>query len=73
MSEYTVYFSQSVGAVERVEADDPEDAIDKTWDNLPHSLCHQCACEFDLAGDWEPDIVVDENNKEVWTRKLPQR
>ena len=38
MTEYTVYFSQSAEAIIRVEADDPDEAIDKAWDALPGSL-----------------------------------
>jgi len=68
MTEYTVYFSQSAEAIIRVEADDPDDAIDRAWDQLPGSLCHQCAEDVQLAGDWEPALVFDDDDKEVWTR-----
>ena len=70
MSEYTVYFSRPAEAIVRAEAEDPEDAIDKAWDDLPGALCHQCAGDYQLAGEWEPEVVTDEDGNEVWTRKI---
>ncbi|QSM87561.1 hypothetical protein I3U44_17175 [Mycobacteroides abscessus subsp. bolletii] len=73
MSEYTVYFTtvaSSPGIT--VEADDPEDAINKAWDSddLPSlgSICHQCARAFDLGGEWEPN-AVECDGKVVWSER----
>ncbi|AEJ94154.1 hypothetical protein THIBAULT_54 [Mycobacterium phage Thibault] len=70
MNEYTVWFAQAVGTVvKRVEAEDYSEAIDRAWDELPGSLCHQCARDFDLAGEWEPDAVEDAEGNIVWEEK----
>lgn len=67
---YTVYFTQIASAsVRNVEAEDSEDAIDQAWDQLPLSICHQCASKVELAGEWEPDAVVDADGNTVWENK----
>lgn len=67
MSEYKVWFTQSASTAMTVEAEDPDAAIDAAYDHgLPSGLCHRCACEFDMSGDWEPDVVEDSGGNEVW-------
>lgn len=70
MSNYTVYFTSVASASARVEADDYEEAIDSAWDEMPGSLCHQCAHWIEFSGEWEPDIVIDaETGDTVWEAK----
>lgn len=74
MTEYTVYFTTVASSPDiRVEAKDPDDAIDKACesDDLPSlgSICHQCARYFDMGGDWEPNIVEDSDGNAVWEEK----
>ena len=72
MSEFDVYFRQVASASARkVEAEDYDEAIELAWDKLPGSLCHQCACEVELAGEWEPDAVVDADGKTVREERWP--
>lgn len=70
MSEYTVHFIQTASAaITRVEAEDTDDAIEKAWDRLPGPLCHQCARDVELAGEWEPECVTDSDGETVWKEK----
>ncbi len=75
MPEYTVTFTAETSAVVTVNADDPDDAIERATEHLPGSLCHQCAGyrrEYSRdEGDFEPVTVVDESGDEVWTATLP--
>jgi predicted Zn-dependent protease with MMP-like domain len=66
---YTVYFTQTASAEVKVEAGDYNDAIERAWEDLPSSLCHHCASQVDLLGDWEPDAVVNESGKTVWQER----
>lgn len=66
MSEYTVWFSTPAEAAVTVQADDPDDAIEKAYNDLPGSLCHQCAHDYQVGGEWEPDVVLDGDSNEVW-------
>ena len=70
MSAFKVWFSQvaSSPCIE-VDAEDYEEATDKAWNQLPGSLCHQCAGEVDLSGDWEPCLVEDANGNVIWEHK----
>jgi hypothetical protein len=71
--EYTVYLNQMLSASVTVEADDPDEAIDKAHESdLPRGICAQCSgwgqksWSMDTSGDWEPDEVVDSQGKTVW-------
>ena len=67
MPSYTVYFTTVGSTHVKVEASDPEEALDKAYDEVYVYLCHQCAHELDLGGEWEADSVYDnETNEEVW-------
>lgn len=70
MPEFTVYFSQHASAaVDGVVAESTDEAIEEAYQGLPGPLCHQCAREYELAGDWEPEAVVDGSGNEWWTRR----
>ncbi len=64
---YTVHFTSTASTSVTLEAGDPEEAIDKAYEELHVFVCHQCAEEFDIAGEWEPYVVDDENGREVWS------
>lgn len=70
MSEYTVHFVTCASTSVRVQAEDPDDAIDRAYGDVYASLCHQCSRQLEVAGDWEPECVIDEeSNDVVWERK----
>ncbi|MGW5519061.1 hypothetical protein [Nocardia africana] len=56
-----------------VEAESPEDAIQKTEGLEPH-LCASCSGHgnppgIDLSYDWEPTEVADEDGEVVWSEE----
>lgn len=54
MTEHVFVFSQYATHVVTVEHDGDRDAAEQlAYDELPGSLCHQCAHDFEMAGDWE--------------------
>lgn len=54
MSEHEFVFVQTASHVVIIESDLSRDEVEEqAWDKLPGSLCHQCAHEYDMAGDWE--------------------
>lgn len=54
MTEHVFVFSQTVTHIVTIEHDGSRDeAEQRAWHQLPTSLCHQCAHEFGLAGDWD--------------------
>lgn len=55
MAEITYIFKQTASHVVTVNADNRIDGENAAYDKLPVSLCHQCAHEFEMAGDWELD------------------
>lgn len=55
MSTYTVCFVSTASTTVDVEADDPDEAIDKACQEVYVSICHQCNRNFELSGDWEPE------------------
>lgn len=55
MPEFTYAFKQFAGHFVTIEAESREAGEDAAWEKLPVSLCHQCAHEYDMAGDWELD------------------
>lgn len=72
MPEFTYTFSQYASHSVTVEAESREAGEDAAWNLLPASLCHQCAREYELCGDWglveedtdsrtiDPDTIADE-------------
>lgn len=72
MSEYSVYFTQTVGVTVSVEADDIEDAIERAYDEAPGSICAQCSgwgrsWDRDEDGELKLIAVSDESGNEVWS------
>lgn len=55
MPKYRVYYVQTASVAVDVEADSPEEAEEQGFDQLPAGLCHQCAGQMDLSGDWDVD------------------
>jgi len=70
MTEYHVYFETTASTPPiTVDADDPDEAIEKASENLVSpggSICHHCSRHFDMAGGWEPTVVEDADGKAVW-------
>ncbi|MBO0676860.1 hypothetical protein JRC04_05245 [Mycolicibacterium sp. S2-37] len=69
MSEFTVYFSAGASTAVKVDAEDYDAAIEEAYNDLPGSLCHQCAREIELSGDWDVDAVYDADFKLVYEEK----
>lgn len=57
MPKYRVHYVQTASAYVDVEADSADEAEEKGFEKLPSGLCHQCAGEIDLSGDW--DVSAD--------------
>lgn len=55
MPKYRVYYVQTASTVVEVEADSPKEAEEIGFEKLPGGLCHQCAGQIDLSGDWDVD------------------
>jgi hypothetical protein len=75
MPEYTVHLQQNASTAVKVEADDPEDALELAWQDTPGGLCAQCSGwgnppGIDLAGEWEPYEVVDAEGNTVWSERI---
>lgn len=71
---YRVAMVQTASTMVEVEAEDVDDAIDKAWQEAPGGLCAQCSGwghgpGIDLAGDWEPSEVFDDQNNQVWNER----
>jgi hypothetical protein len=66
MSNYIVHFVTGASTSVRVEADNPDDAIKKAANEVNVSICHQCADEFDLGDEWEPEVVTNEDGVAAW-------
>lgn len=67
MTEYTIYFTGFASTWETVEADSPEEAIEKA---APYwGICHQCQKDGDIGDDWEPMVVYEDKSGETaWER-----
>lgn len=66
---FTVHFTTEASFSVVVDAEDPDDAMDKAWDSLqsPSSLVYAGhPLGFDLAGEWEPVAVVNATGRDVW-------
>lgn len=71
MAEYQVHFLQTVSISVTVEADDPEDAIEKAFDEAPSGVCAQCSgwgqqWGRDDDGELIPDAVTADGET-VWS------
>lgn len=69
MPKYNVYLVTTASATVKVEAEDPESAIEQAFQEAPGGLCHQCGRDYDL-GDLQlsselfPQINSPENDVE---------
>lgn len=64
MPEFTYVFKQSASHVVTVDAETREAGENAAWDQLPGSLCHQCASDFGMAGEWELDEEATEGDSD---------
>lgn len=67
MTTYRVYLETYASTAITVEADDPDEALDKAYERAPSRLCHQCTGYgglpgIELAGDWEHHSTWDEDS-----------
>ena len=72
MSKFTVYFTTPASMSVTVEAEDYDEAIETAWDKIarPGSFVYASHPRgFDLAGEWEPECVVDDSDKTVWSER----
>lgn len=53
MAAYLIFFTTTASAAVDVEADSLEDAIELAYDELPGSLCHQCARTHEMSDEWD--------------------
>lgn len=73
MSEFMVFFEGMAGLTIRVEADDPDDAVNKAYDEMPGGVCAQCSgwgkeWSLDVPDEWDVCLIEDGAGKDV-TRK----
>lgn len=67
MKRYVVILVSSVSTSVEVEIDTdgltPEQIRERAegaaYPEIQASLCHQCASHMDMAGDWEPEEVME--------------
>lgn len=60
---YRVYLSTGATAIVEVEADDVEAAVEAAWQDVPSSLCRQCARSIDLGDEW--DVERDDSGAPI--------
>lgn len=63
--DFTVQFVTGASTIVRVKAPNHEEAIDKAHAEVFAQPCHQCSNSFDLAGEWEPVCVIDDETNEI--------
>lgn len=70
MPQYTVDFTATTSVTVKVEADDPESAVDLAYDGLPQGICAKCS---GWRQDWtkeegvyEADSAYDADGIRVW-------
>lgn len=69
---YDVHFTHTVSATVTVEADDPEQAIEKAYgsESMPGWITVGAfggGAVVDSSGDWDPCEVTDSAGETVWT------
>ena len=66
MSTYRIFWTTSASTVTEVEADSLDDAIEASFDQLPGSLCHQCARACEMSDEWvERSAYVDDGDVDL--------
>ena len=67
MAKYQVAFQDIAMFYTTVEANDPEEAIDLAYEQIPYDVCAQCSgCgqdySLDIGGSWdvdgEPEVIA---------------
>lgn len=53
MATYRIFFITTASTSVEVEADSLEEAIELAYDELPRSLCHQCARTHEMSDEWD--------------------
>lgn len=70
MPSYTVDFTTTASVTVKVEADDPDSAIDFAYDEMPAEICAQCSGWgrnwSKEEGEYEVDAVYGADGKKVW-------
>jgi hypothetical protein len=75
MPEYRVHMSGVVSFSVLVVADDPDEAIDKAYQERSPGICAQCSgwrqnWSLEIPDDWEPDAVDNcADGSEAWSAK----
>lgn len=70
MPEFTVHLINTVSSSVTVEADSPEDAINKAYDSddMPSGITVGAFGSASVDdGEWIPSSVSDSNHKTVWS------
>lgn len=73
MPKFHVHMNAIVSTTLTVEAEDYNEAIEKAYEEGTPGLCAQCSGwgqkhSLDL-GEFDPELVTDENDKVVWEEK----
>jgi hypothetical protein len=72
MPEYTVHFITEASFSAKVNADDPDKAIERAYDQFsaPSSFVYAShPLGFNMGGEWEPESVIDASGDEVWVNE----
>jgi hypothetical protein len=70
VSTYRVYLVATASATVKVEADDPEQAIERAFEEAPGGLCYSCTRDYDigdlqLSSEMFPEFNKPENDVEL--------
>jgi len=57
MPKYLIAYTSTAATYVEIEAENEAEASDRGWNKIDANLCHQCAAEVDLNGDWDEDSV----------------
>lgn len=72
---YTVYLYTTEEIGVNIEADDPDEAVDRAYEQMPGSVCASCAGWgqnwFRNAEGHEAETVTDENGDTAWEQNSP--
>lgn len=75
MPQYQVDFTAITSVIIKVEADDPDSAVDLAYDEVPQGICAQCSgWRQDWSkdeGQYEAAAVYDADDKQVWGEGTP--
>ena len=71
MAKYTVYLTTTATTAVEVDAENPDEALDKAYDAGMPTICAQCSgwgkgYNLDMDGEWEASEVINANDQVVW-------